>query len=754
MGSRTNDTRNAKYALLGMIPSITAYNDFKADMRRGFTEVMPALLDYAASCGLIKEKTEAAFLSFIENNVAAKSSSMEGRAFADLLSQVQGPKSVNHLLEALNAFARRFRLMPIQASMVSRLKKNFILNTPKKRNVLRLLAFWIGLKRPELGWHYEMLLSLADAQPAQPAPIEEKEGVRIAFVLQAVGDILDQKAVDWLKNELPRCLYDLDLHYIPPQTITFSLSTAHIDLPKEPGPSGEPRLYARAIRESLALAYQMPIRWALSEHSNPRRSMVIAVTAGPFDQADKYIQGLLAVKHSGITPIRMTDMARLCAKIADIKISFNKNVAVLPAGFPGSPQAMVWQVDFFWSYLYYGFVPELLKEDVMPTTRTDYEAFRNELFFPDQAAGTNKALSAIRKFPQDTLLATEVARVLIAKRMFYEADEVLSGILASYPKHLIARTLRAIIYHYLSMHAADPELAEVYFSRSARETDMIEKGYPDETEAHTEIGLLYYTRAIQLIVTFRKGKSPYNREETVNRSTTLLDQAWRLFNKSAAIAPITDMRAEFWIRQVGILRMVMARDRDGLLSGRMLTDRYDIIHDISRQSWKLLGWLRDDSPEAQAFFNARLDKLMKQYAEEVSATNWAPSLKCIFAGFLWHTMPEVSVGLARVIIFLYQEAIQDVERLSRFNIGVYSGAGCYTLIQSPAHFIRNAREYIHIVEKVLNEDLTKPDDHLIAREKIRSVALPFALLDDEAGSEIILKTDLDITPAEATTVIL
>ena len=738
-----SDMKNAKYSLLGMIPSMEAYTDFKADMRKGFSDVMPELVGYAALCGLIRENSETALMAFIEANPLATSFSVEGRTFPGVLDQVLGARSVNSLLENLNMFAKRFRMMPIQASMFSRLRKHFNPNTPKKRNALRLLAFWIGLKRPELGWTYDMLLNLGSTGLTEPSTVEETEGIRIGFALQAAGDILDLKAVDWLKSELHKCLYDLNLHYIQPNRIAFTLSTAHIDIPKAAGPSGEPRLYAKAVRDSLALAYQMPIRWALSEHSSQQRSMIVAISAGPFDQAEKYIQALFSAKKSGITPIRMTDFARLCAKIADIKVTFNKEVQELATGFPGAGYARVWQVDFFWAYLYYDFVPELLEEDVMPTTREAYEAFRNELFFPDQADSRNRALSAIRNFPQDSLLAVEVVRILIAKRMLYEADEVLSIILASYPLHVVARTCRAIIYHYLSMYQADTELAEAFFARAVREIDILEKNHPDEAEAHTEAGLLYYTRAIQLLSTFRKGDSHIDRKETVENSTCLLKKALHLFNKSAAIAPITDMRAEFWIRQARILMMMLDKDEATLLSRRMMSDQYDIVYNISRQSFKILGWLRDDSPEAYRFFEDRLNNQMKQYAEDVSVTNFSPSLKCIFAGYLWNTLPKMSVGMAKLIIFLYHEAIQDVERLWRLNIGVYSASGCYTLIQTPDHFINNARKFIKILEDVLKDDLDRADDYLIARDKIRSVALPFALLDDEVQSDIILATGFE-----------
>lgn len=177
------------------------------------------------------------------------------------------------------------------------------------------------------------------------------------------------------------------------------------------------------------------------------------------------------------------------------------------------------------------------------------------------------------------------------------------------------------------------------------------------------------------------------------------------------------MRAEFWKRIAMSLRGILQKDENALMSGEPITDRSDIIYHTSQISWRTLGWIRDDSPEEHQFFSDRLYNLMQQYSEDVSVTNWTPGLKCIFAGQLWSTLPFVTVAFAKLMIAMYADAIQDAERLAHFNIGVYSASGCYTVIQSPAHFIENARKYISILESLLKDDLEKPDDHLIDRKK-------------------------------------
>ncbi len=740
MKNNIHDTaaENAKYALLNMFPDPSFYDQFREDMGASFPDSINVILEYARANRLIPEKTETAFLEFIRQNRLPAPAADPDHNFSGFLEKLLGGRSVNSLLKQLNRLAETLCMAPVGAPMVSRLKKNFHPNTPRKRNLLRLLAFWAGLKRPELGVNYARLLALADSRaPAEPA-VEEKEGVRIAFALQAAGGIIDVKAVEWLKSELRQCLSDLNLHHIAPHRISFSLSTAHIDLPKAPGPSGEPRLYGKAMRDSLALAYQMPIRWALSPHSSQQCAIIIGICAGPFDQADQYIQALFSAKKMGITSIRLTDFARLCARIANVKISFSEEAEELATGFPDAASLRVWHVNYFWSYLYYDFVPELLYD--MPASPKAYQHFRTQLFFPDQADCTSKALSSIRKFPQDSLLATEVARILIAKRMFYEANEVLSSIIAFHPLHVVARTCRMTIYLYLFTQQRDPQVTEMLFVRASREADILERNHPDDSEALIEAGLIYYARAIQLITAFRKKQSKLSREETIRKSAAHLDGALRLFDQGATLSPTVDIRGEFWVRQTRIMQRMLAKDEKALLGGQALTDQHDIIYEASLQSWKMIGWLADEDGKNSHFFFDRLSQLMAQYAENVSITNWDPSFKCLFAGFLWNTIPEVTVFISKLIISLYQEAIQEVEHLSRFNIGVFSAAGCYTLIQSPAHFIRNAQTYIRLLKDVLQDDLEQPDEQVIPRKKIRQLALPFALLDDEVETDVILAT--------------
>lgn len=731
---------NIKHALISMFPAKESFLEFKNDAGGRSTDSMKLIVDFAKSNNLIRDATEDSFLNFIENNQFSFESldPPERYTFAMLLDDVLGKRSVNSLIVRLNAFAKQFQMMPVQASMVSRLKSDFNPNTRKKRNLIRLFAFWLGLNKPQLGWHYEMILKLSGKESTAPV-LKESEGVRIAFSLQAAEDILDHKAVEWLKREIRQCIQDIKLTHICLNKISFTLSTAYIDFPKSVGPSGEPRLYTQAIRASLALAYQMSIRWSLSEHSNQQRAMIIAITAGSFDQAGKYIQALLSAKMSGITTIRVTDFVRLCARVADVKVIFSKHPEELDIGIVGMPLKL-WHVDYFWN-LYFDFVTSLLKDDMLPTSKDAYEKFRNALFFPDQFSAESKALTAIRKFPKDSLLVIEIARVLVTRRMLYEANEVLSTILASYPLHIVARTCRMVIYEYLFLQQADdPGMAEKFFLRATAEWAILEEHHTEEAEIYVEAGLVYYGRAIQLINNLRNKKDNTLQADGVEEIKIMLASAGQLFHKGATISPIIDMRAEFWKRTTITMQQLLEKNRVALIGGQTITDELDILYNVSIEQWKEFGWIKNDAlAEQESFFN-RLSNLMTQFAADVSVSNWTPSLKCIFASQFWNTLPSVNVFLVKTIIFLYQEAIKEAEMLSNYGIGIYASSGCYAYIQTPEHFIQNAQKYIDLLMNAVKDDLDKGDDYIIDREKIRRLALPFVLLDDKIESNIICKS--------------
>lgn len=80
--------------------------------------------------------------------------------------------SVRNLVLQINNLVVKFSLgegMKVSSTMLSRLRTESA-DSPKKRNTLRSLAFWIGYARPELAasWHYPALLAACAGRNAPP----------------------------------------------------------------------------------------------------------------------------------------------------------------------------------------------------------------------------------------------------------------------------------------------------------------------------------------------------------------------------------------------------------------------------------------------------------------------------------------------------------------------------------------------------------------------------------------------------------
>jgi hypothetical protein len=715
------DRKSDRAALLAVFPSRDAYQEFKEDDPAVARRAGPLFVRYARSRGLIAEEREDALLDFIEQNRSGeeKRSPPKGFTFGELVEEITENSSVNSLINWLNGVARDFELLEVQASMFSRLRKDFHPNTSKKRNLLRLLAFWLGMNRSELGWNYEMLLDLPRETPQEDAPPEEKEGVRIAFSLQSRGNIIDFDAVQWLRTELPKCIKDLKLYHVNWRQIAYTATTAALSLPKMKGPSGEPRLYSQAIRDSLALAHQISVRWRLSEHSNQQRSVVIGIAAGPFAMLDTALQALLATRLPGNLEIRVTDFARLCARVAEVKVGFHeppKEVEIIDGRL-----LTVWPITSFWSFLYYDFIPELLEDEMLPTTHASRSEFENALYFYEVENDTRyRALRAIHQFPQNTLLALEIAKVCIARRMFHEANSVLSTILASNPRHLVTRTLRMSIFRHLMMERSDPSASTLFFERAREEARLIESYCEHDEESLCETGLLYFARAVQFLTALRSRRKgvPSVAGGTKEDVFLLLEEAERCFARGTAVSPSAGLRPFPWQMHIRALTALLKENERFFDGKRPFVDHANIYRRTCLEFMSMLGWI---GPTELEVSRDQMDVVVKRllttvhtytYSRSVLLRNYIPFIKYFFAVTIWDFAPVMTVRLARTILNWLEEAIAEAQALDHHRIGVYAVVGSLSQIQSARQFVACTEKTIRTVQEIMGDDLMQ-EEHVV-----------------------------------------
>lgn len=713
------DRKRDRAALLGIFPTRKAYLDFKEDDPAVARRAIPLFVRSAKTKGFIQEETEGALLDFIEQNRPGEGGRTppEGLTFGELVEEITDSSSVNSLVAWLNGVARDFGMLEVQASMFSRLRKDFHPNTSKKRNLLRLLAFWIGANRSEVAWNYEMLLKLPRNVQEEDAQPEEKEGVRIAFSLQSRGNIIDFDAVQWLRSELPKCIKDLRLFHVNWKQIAYTATTAALSLPKMKGPSGEPRLYSQAIRDSLALAHQISVRWRLSDHSNQQRSVVIGIAAGPFSMLDTALQALVATRLPGNLEIRLTDFARLCARVAEVKVGFHespKEVEVIDGRV-----LTVWPVTSFWSFLYYDFIPELLEEEMLPTTRESRSEFDNALYFYEVKNDTKyRALRAIHQFPQNTLLALEIAKVCIARRMFHEANSVLSTILASNPQHLVTRTMRMSIFRHLMLEPSDLSASALLFERAREESNLIETYCVQDEESLCETGLLYFARAVQFLTLLRSRSKGAPAIEGVSKEDVfvLLEQAERCFARGTAVSPSVGLRPFPWQMQIRALTALLKEDDRFFHGKRPLVDPSNIYRRVCLEFMNLMGWMGTTGVDVS---REQVDAMVKRllatvhtytYSRSVLLRNYIPFIKYFFAAIVWDFTPVMTVCLARTIVTWLEEAIAEAQALDHQRMGVYAVVGSLSQIQSAGQFVACTEKTIRTIQGIMGEDLRSEEN--------------------------------------------
>lgn len=721
-------------ALLKIFPSRKSFLDFQQGDNKYSEKAIWKFIQKAKEKDIIKECSKEEFESFIEKNSSYYEETVpsEELTFAGLIEDAKKELSVNRLIEQLNEKAKYFEMPVIQASMFTRLKENFDPNTSKKRCLLRMLAYWIGENRPQLNWNYEQLLRLPKYQI-----VKETEGVIIAVKISSRGDIISRDAIDWLKNELSQCVDDLYLsNYINKKDIKIhSVNSVCIKLPKKKGPSEEPRLYAQPIRDAVAIGHQINIRWLLSDHSTQQRSIIIGIYAGNFIDGDIFIRYFLESQFYKDSNILLTDFGQICAEVSDVKVAFEKSPESFNLGM--GYIITMWQVRYLWTYTYFDFPTPLLKEEMLPTTDRSYERFKQELYFPEEVPkNTFKALSKIHQFSQNTSLLIEIAKTLLARRMFHEADTVLSKILTLNPCHTVARMMRMIIYFNIALEQSNFSDSEFAFNRAIDEGIFI-TSHPEcaiDEEVWSEFGLAYYGIALRYLVLLREENKKNDNEKIEEKIHFYLEKAEKSFEQGMIVSSTgKDNRSLFWLLYARGLRELLKEDKSKSLFIRDqqgLVDNYNILKRVGMSFFSILGWIEkdfleklDEDPLTQ-LVNSETQQLVKIllhliniYENSVLARNYIPNIKYAFCCLIWDFVPKLTVGLCKQILIWLEEAITVAKKLCKDKIAIYSTAAYFLQFQSPEGFIDCMNTAVKTIKNIISDDILKQSDNTFLDDK-------------------------------------
>ena len=526
------------------------------------------------------------------------------------------------------------------------------------------------------------------------------------------GEIIVPTDVIWLKTELAKCIDYLNLATkVHSKTIlSIGASSFSLNLPKKHGPIEQPRLYDRAIRDVIAIAHQMAVRWLLSDYGNPRKQVVIIIHAGLISEANLAIQPLIQAKLTGEIGIYLTDFAYHCARVAEVKVGlerYDEKLSQADCSFDN-----LWKIQYFWSYDYYDYIPYLLEKDMLPVSKNDpsYGEFQQALYFPEQFPESSfDALRAIYRFPQNSLLLIEIANVLRARQMPFEADEILSNLLIFDPNNIAARVMRMIIYSNIAQAQNNFFISDMAFEKAIAEGEFIVGLNQDDIAILSEFAAVYFNKAKKMIQYFRKNSSPNN---LVIIKETILDNlqnAKMYFMKAlAASATGKDTTSLFWLLYVMCYMEIVATDESFLTAEAASIDNNKIFQKIGNRFFSSLGWLGNEkyseehlSESAFQHLFVVLANMNSRHDNSMLARSYIPYTKYLFSVLLWDFAPHSTLSIYQTVLLKLNDALKDAEKLIVDNLSVYRITVNYI---SPDVFIAKMRDTINLLKKLLTDN--------------------------------------------------
>ncbi len=641
--------------------------------------------------GLITRKTHEDFTDFLNRNTAGLSASPwpAGMTFSDMINLLREGRSVNTLVDRLNNLARQLSMPAVSAPMITRLKKNYVLNSSKKRALIRLAAFMLAMKRPDLNWHYEKLVDLAGAPLDSPLKTDATAGCTLTLHLHAPGGAVTPEDVAWLNQELIECLNDLRLAgHLGKKTIEpIGATSFNLKSPKRIGPAQDPVLYDRPVRNLLGVAHQMSVRWLICPRSNVRKKLILLIHAGSF--SGFFPQRLLVrlpLRKLCDSGICLSDFACLCAKTAGIKADFSVAEAALYSGaHRGDP---LWFVDAFWPNQAHDFIPALLKPGMLPLDQTDpsYRDFQFALHYPEERSRTSfGVISLIHRHPRSKTLLLEIARILLARKMPSDADAVTSLLLLSYPESAAVRYLRLLILCNQANGHSGVEEPRLAFERGLSEGTFILEQLGSDSDLWFTMAMLHFGQAIALLRKTPAPQIPSGAEKTVLLSH-LQNTRTALRRGMAASAAGQTLQCLLWLLPVETLLALISKPVDGGGSPPPLQN-YEwsgLFYAVGFQMLGAQGWVQPAKRRGAPLTENDLEQIIRwaeasflRHENTVMGRTYLPCIRYFSAAILWDFSPKPSGQVVEKTLSLLHSAKMGAETLRQDHLCVYSAMGHY-----------------------------------------------------------------------------
>jgi hypothetical protein len=714
-------------ALLAAFPTPETWTAFSQNSDNNL--IRDTFVNFAFRFGLIKTADARSLEEFILKHTAHRVAFQPPKHiyFEELLNKKEDILRINISLRALteriNALLaeEKIALPKVTNSMLTRLKKEPA-DTVYKQNVMRSLAFWLGHERPEVAddWNFNTLILLCrDGKQAE----NYTEGVRIGVALYSRGDVIDHEILGWLKKALKNYIEQSISHFFYGhwgKVRAHDITTFYIDFPKEEE-GGDLISYRKCLRSAVDLAHQITIRWALSRYCTKNRFLSIAIVAGEYSNLDNYLLPLLNAKLPDDPVIRVSDYARQCLLINDIRVILCQHPTETTL-FNGEALT-IWWLTALWSTHYFDFVGDLLTDKILQNNPASIEKLNRLLWFPEEEEKKQRkvdecnAVSTFFKFPHNSLLGVEIAKTLYFRRCFEEAAEILRIVLSINPTDLIARTLRMLIFRNMAVDAENYSVALVLFKMSEKEAEFIQENCAHQSEDFfCEYAVVYLAQAMLILRYTRTDKNITADGKTLSllkqNVFDALDRAEDLFEKGMTVSP-SGIRSSYLLCSVQVLRAILKSDEEIFINQQKAVDAdFMTVRKPAAELLGQIGYLRKDLP-ANFQYEFMAKKMIKKsliHNDSISLQGYRPTIYFCNAVALWDFLPTRTVGTTKFVLQTLRKTIDIAQLMEKDDVCIYSFTRTYGEMIPVPEFVDHIEKAIVMIEKAAGENLYKRED--------------------------------------------
>lgn len=688
-----NVLENFNLLVWTVFPTVETFHDLKNDRRNiTFIEKMTGL---ALKNNSLQKGSEEEFLKLIQRagDIYKDRKSPAGLHFEALINEIKKEVSVKSLVRELEDIAHFFGLEKPNEVTFTRLKQDFQPGSFKKQHALMALAIWLCANKPELGLNYAAIIAFpryaAEAQP------ETTEGIRMELSFFEPRGNIDPSVMDFLKNTLPQCAGHLDMHYLTETRVQFLATACVLRIPVKQGFADIPQNYGHGLRDALSLAHQLMISWQLTPFYPTTIQFIIAIDAGAFSVIADSIKDLLQPSLHNQLPVRLSHWAYMISRQLDMRVIFK-----------ATQHPNVWCVEDFWCFPYFRSPLALLPTGTpeaqpgpLPVRDQDMAAFQDALFFTK--SGVSPILDAIRRYPPKVTLALEVAHIATLRRMGHEAVQILSSVLSFEPYNPIALTMRMQNLFSLANYADDWNTASLLYDRALCDGIFFEKYCPPNPVFYAIYGLLFYSKAVKMIRSLRKGVLTDHIEDRKKEAIDCMAKA-EFYNRMGLTAShnAADNRCAFWIGHYYAFRKLLI-NHPAMLTDKTIpfADPDDTYIREMNHVYKSMGMLNPhiDRTLSEQIKDLRLMFMLENYLTSISAKSHYANVLFSATTMLWDFTPHENKPFIIDMVLMYLDlALSIAASLKESCLGVY----ICTEVQSPGEFIRGINTIKAHLEKI------------------------------------------------------